>query len=88
MKNILKALYCGELDYRITEPGKEYEKQVKAYYEKESKLTDTFTKEQCVLYDEYREAEAQLNESLNAETFTNGFKCGARIFASVFADGK
>ena len=88
MKNILKALYNGELDYRIAEPGKKYEKQVKAYYEKESKLTDTFTKEQCVLYDEYREAEAELDESLNAEIFTRGFRCGAKIVAELFADSK
>ncbi len=86
MKNILKALYNGELDYRIAEPGKKYEKQVKAYNEKESKLTDTFTKEQCVLYDEYREAEAELNEALSAENFVHGFKCGARIIYSIEYD--
>lgn len=88
MENIIKSLYNGELDYRIAEPGREQEMLWGAYNEKESKLTDSFSEKQRVLYDEYREAEAELNESLNAEIFTRGFKCGAKIVASVFADSK
>ena len=90
MDGILKELYYGnlELNIRLMDSKGNYIEPFKTYDERETKLINSFTDEQCDLYEEYCETEAEVESEVAIRNFIHGFKCGAKIIAEVFADSE
>lgn len=86
---ILEEFYLG--DIRPSERGfkrnSQYARALDDLVEAGDALTDTLDEEQSELFEEYMDAQREVNVLTDCETFCYAFKLGAKIMLDVLTEG-
>ena len=79
MMHILEELYVGSIrpGERTFKQNSQYSRAIKELTESEEKLDATLSKEQKLLFNDYRDAQQDLMVITDCETFIRGFQIGA-----------
>ena len=90
MNGIIEDIYFGDLQPRVGSHDKNGKiKPYFAQYEKyEKALTESMTEEQKSLFRKYLNSQSEIEADLSVSNFIQGFKCGAKLFAEIFADSE
>ena len=87
---VLEDLYLG--DIRPNERGfkrnSQYARALDDLVEVGDALTDTLNEDQSELFEEYMDAQREVNVLTDCETFCYAFKLGAKIMLDVLTEGK
>ena len=87
---VLEDLYLG--DSRPNERGfkrnSQYARALDDLVEVGDALTDTLNEDQSELFEEYMDAQREVNVLTDCETFCYAFKLGAKIMLDVLTEGK
>ena len=83
--NIIESLYNGELNpfENSYHPTKEFLSAFRVSSTNEDKLLKLLTDESLTLFNEYIEANNNINYSNNLETFSIGFRLGAQLMMDI-----
>ena len=86
---ILEEFYLG--DIRPSERGfkrnSQYARALDDLVEAGDALTDTLDEEQSELFEDYMDAQREVNVLTDCETFCYAFKLGAKIMLDVLTEG-
>ena len=87
---ILEELYLGGISpgERIGKHNRQYEKALENTIKVGDALTASLTPEQKELFENYMDAQREVNVLTDCDTFIYGFKLGAKIMMDVLTDGK
>ena len=87
---VLEELYLGgiNLGERIGNHNRQYEKALENTIKVGDALTASLTPEQKELFENYMDAQREVNVLTDCDTFIYGFKLGAKIMMDVLTDGK
>ena len=87
---ILEELYLGGIrpGERMCKRNKQYAKALDETIKAGDALTPSLTPEQKELFENYMDAQREVNVMTDCETFIYGFKLGAKIMLDVLTDGK
>ncbi|MCI2111989.1 MAG: hypothetical protein LKJ92_00750 [Ruminococcus sp.] len=84
--NILEELYFGNIapNEKCARLNSEVTKLLKLLNRNEEKLTATFSEEQKITFEKYKDCNREISEICEKDVFLNGFRLGARtIIESV-----
>lgn len=84
--NILEELYYGNIapNEKCARLNSEVTKLLKLLNRNEEKLTVTFSEEQKIIFEKYKDCNREISEICEKDVFMNGFRLGARtIIESV-----
>ena len=87
---VLEELYLGGIrpGERIGKRNRQYDKALEDTIKAGDSLTASLTPEQRDLFENYMDAQREVNVLTDCETFIYGFKLGAKIMMDVLTDGK
>ena len=90
MMHILEELYVGSIrpGERTFKQNSQYGLAIQALNDSEERLDATLSKEQKLLFNDYRDAQQDLMVITDCETFIRGFQIGAKIMMDVLAEGE
>lgn len=83
--NILEELYYGNIvpNEKCAKLDDEVKKLLKLLNRNEEKLLVTFSEEQKINFEKYKDCNREISEISEREIFLNGFRLGARIIIDV-----
>ena len=86
---ILEELYLGNIrpGERLFKRNSQYAKALEETVKAGDALTTTLTPEQKAFFEDYMDAQREVNILTDCETFMYGFKIGAKIMLDVLTDG-
>jgi len=87
---VLEELYLGGIcpGERIGKRNRQYDKALEKTIKVGDALTASLTPEQKELFENYMDAQREVNVLTDCDTFIYGFKLGAKIMMDVLTDGK
>lgn len=79
--NILEELYYGNIfpNEKCAKLNSEVTEQLKLLNRNEEKLTETFSEEQKITFEKYKDCNREIYEICERQSFITGFKLGAKI---------
>lgn len=79
--NILEELYYGNIvpTEKCAKLNSEVTERLKLLNRNEEKLTVTFSEEQKITFEKYKDCNREISEICEKDAFLNGFRLGARI---------
>lgn len=79
--NILEELYYGNIfpNKKCAKLNSEVTEQLKLLNRNEEKLTETFSEEQKITFEKYKDCNREIYEICERQSFITGFKLGAKI---------
>lgn len=85
--NILEELYYGNIfpNEKCAKLNSEVTEQLKLLNRNEEKLTETFSEEQKITFEKYKDCNREISEFSEREYFIKGFQLGARIIIEVIS---
>lgn len=77
--NILEELYYGNIapNEKCARLNSEVTKLLKLLNRNEEKLTVTFSEEQKIIFEKYKDCNREISEICEKDVFLNGFRLGA-----------
>ena len=86
MPNILEDLYYGNLSpcQRAVRPGSKVQNLMQKQSDLETKLSESLTKEQQEIFEQYLSVSADLLDANCLDSFIIGFRLGARFTHEIF----
>lgn len=83
--NTLEDLYYGNLfpHEKCAKLNDEVKELLKLLNRNEEKLTATFSEEQKITFEKYKDCNREISEISEREIFLNGFRLGAKIIVDV-----
>lgn len=83
--NTLEDLYYGNLfpHEKCAKLNDEVKELLKLLNRNEEKLTATFSEEQKITFEKYKDCNREISEICEREIFLNGFRLGAKIIVDV-----
>lgn len=83
--NILEELYYGNIvpNEKCAKLDDEVKELLKLLNRNEEKLLVTFSEEQKINFEKYKDCNREISEISEREIFLNGFRLGARIIIDV-----
>ena len=83
--NTLEDLYYGNLfqHEKCAKLDDEVKELLKLLNRNEEKLTATFSEEQKITFEKYKDCNREISEICEREIFLNGFRLGAKIIVDV-----
>lgn len=83
--NILEELYYGNIvpNEKCAKLDDEVKELLKLLNRNEEKLLVTFSEEQKINFEKYKDCNREISEISEREIFLNGFRMGARIIIDV-----
>lgn len=87
---ILEELYLGTIHpgERMFKRNSQYVKALDEMVKAGDALTTTLTPEQKAFFEDYMDAQREVNVLTDCETFMYGFKVGAKIMMDVLTEGQ
>ena len=86
---IIENLYYGNVDMQDTVCDSEsYRAVLKELITADLKLREVMSEEQTALYDAVKECSNRLSDVIAAETFSAGFRLGARLMTEIYGTGQ
>ena len=90
MSDFIEDLYYGNINPqdRGVKDGSELQRQMGLLIQKEELLTERLSEEERRLFFEYVKISGEVNGLSNQDSFTLGFKLGARFVYDTFVNGE
>ena len=86
---IIEDLYYGNVDMQDAVCDSEsYRAVLKELITADLKLREAMSEEQTALYDAVKECSNRLSDVIAAETFSAGFRLGARLMTEIYGTGQ
>ena len=87
---VLEELYLGGIrpGERMGKRNRQYDKALEETIKVGDALTASLTPEQKKLFENYMDAQREVNVLTDCDTFIYGFKLGAKIMLDLLTDGK